>query len=149
MLPFRATAQARPTGVQEERGGGAMGEASNRRQRLRLNLPATLRGSMGLSGDLRVINLTPDGAMIEHGERLFQGQPCVLGLRLAGVNLRLRARVVWSQIYRVQSSPTGEEEIRFRSGLHFPDLPGGAEAHLRHYLGKLPLPKSDPPHGLD
>jgi hypothetical protein len=104
---------------------------------------------MGLAGDIRVINLSASGAMIEHLDRLAPGQPCVLTVPLAGVELRLRARVAWCQVHSVQNLPNGNGEIRFRSGLHFSDLPEDSASHLHHYLARLNAPKSEPTHGLE
>ncbi len=119
-----------------------MVKAADRRKRGRVNLQGTLRGTLGLGGEVRVINLSLGGAMIEHGEGLSPGQPCVLGLRLAGLDLRLRARVAWSRVHRASRSLGGESEVRFRSGLQFAELPEGAEVHLRHYLAGLRAPQA-------
>ncbi len=125
-----------------------MSQAPDRRQRARVNLPGGLRGPVGPARDVRVLNLSPSGAMIEHTGRFPPGQPCTLALRLAEVDLRLRARVVWSRLYTVRTSPPGEEEVRFRSGLQFLDVPGSADAHIRHYLATPRAPKVGPTHGL-
>jgi len=103
---------------------------------------------MGLAGDVRVVDLSPGGAMIEHVDHLAPGQPCVLNLRLGGVDLRLRGRAVWCQVHHFHSRLTGEGEARFRSGLHFSDVPEGAAAHICHYLATLRAPKTDPTYGL-
>jgi len=126
-----------------------MKNASNRRQRQRVTPPEVLPAWMGLRRDLRVINLSAEGAMIEHAERLSPGQTCVLGLRLAGVDLPLHARVVWSQVHGTGSGPSGQREIHFRSGLHFPDLPAGTATYIRQYLATLNGRKADTTHPLD
>ena len=117
----------------------------DRRRNCRVNIPGTLRGSIGLVG-VRVINLSPTGTLIEHRERLSPGQTSIFGLRLAGVDLRLPARVAWCRVHSVLSVPGGEGELRYRSGLHFSDLPQGAEAHLREYLASLGAAKVHPGH---
>ncbi len=126
-----------------------MSKAPDRRQRARVNLPGSLRGPIGPAGDVRVLNLSPGGAMIEHAGRFSPGQTCVLTLRLAEVDLHLRARIAWSRLYSVRTSPPGEEEVRFRSGLQFVDVPESAEGHIRHYLATLRGPKFDSTHGLE
>jgi len=111
-----------------------MKKASNRRQRQRVTLPGVLPASMGLRRELRVINLSPEGAMIEHLDRLAPGHPCILSLRFGGVDLHLGARVVWCQLHDIASGPPGQREIRYRSGLHFLHLSEVAASHIREYL---------------
>lgn len=119
-----------------------MVKAADRRKRGRVNLQGALCGTLGLSAEVRVINLSLGGAMIEHRERLSPDQPCLLGLRLAGLDLRLRARVVWSRAHSAGRTLGGESEVSFRSGLQFTELPEGAEVHLRQYLARLRAPKA-------
>ncbi len=110
---------------------------ANRRQRLRLAVPERLPGSVNLRTEVRVLNLSSDGAMIEHSERLFPGRTCTLFLQLPGNQVRLETQVVWSQVTRIQRDAPPEGGLRFRSGLHFGNLPEAAEAQLRDYLAML------------
>jgi hypothetical protein len=66
----------------------------DRRRRPRIPLPARLQGSLARWADLRVLDLSETGTLIEHGEPLVLGEACLLALRLGGVELRLQARVV-------------------------------------------------------
>ncbi len=122
---------------------------TDRRQRARVKVPGPVGGSVNLGSDVRVMDLSPDGAMIEHAKRLSPGAICVLCLHLAGVDLRLRGHVAWSQVHSARGNASGEGAILFRSGLHFPDLPERAAAHLRDYLATLSaaraLPTSEEP----
>ena len=114
------------------------------RQTVRADLAGSLLGSVDLRTDVHVINLSEDGAMIEHADHVAPGRTCILFLRLPGRDLRLGTQVIWSQVSKVSRGPNGEGGLRFRSGLHFPDLPEGAKAHLRDYLTSLGAPNSDP-----
>ena len=120
-----------------------MVRASERRQGMRVDLPGIVRGSVSLRIDVQVINLSPDGAQIEHAERLFPGNTCVLFLRIAQDNLRLGAEIVWSRVHRVQtlSSKTGEGELHYRSGMRFTNIPERIEAQIRNYLATLAPPQ--------
>ncbi len=122
---------------------------TDRRQRLRVKLPKSIWGFLGLRGHARVIDLSPGGAMIEHLEPRSPGESCVLGLRLAGVDLRLRTRIAWSQVHSAGKGPSGQAEIRFRSGLHFVDFPERVETHLRHYLATLREPEASTTGAVD
>ena len=125
-----------------------MENVSTRRRSQRVTPPEVLPASMGLRRDLRVINLSAEGAMIEHAERLSPGHTCALGLRLAGVDLSLHARVVWSQAYSAGSGPPVQREIRYRSRLHFPRLSEAAASHFRQYLTAVIGRKATPTYGL-
>ncbi len=117
----------------------------DRRRPRRIALRGALEGSLGLRGRARVLDLSPHGAQFEHARPLAQGETVVLTLRLGGVDLRLPARIAWTQPHRVQARPGGEAEPRFRSGIQFRDEGTGAETHIRHYL--TTLGRADP--GLD
>jgi hypothetical protein len=69
------------------------------------------------------VHLSPAGARVEHDHELSPGQGCVLDLRLDGVEVHLRAHVACCQLYSVGSELDGTEEVRYRSGLEFTDLP--------------------------
>ena len=118
-----------------------------RRRHERVDLPEVLHGSVDLRKEGQVINLSASGVMIEHAERLSPGATCVLFLRLLGADLCLRAQIVWSRVHTIQSTPHGEGAIRYRSGLHFPDLPEAAEARIRQYLASLMVSTADPIEG--
>ncbi len=116
-----------------------MARVIERRHLMRVNLPGIVRGSVSLRIDVQVVNLSPDGAQIEHAERLFPGSTCVLFMRVLDENMRLGAEIVWSRVHRVHtiSSRTGEGEIQYRSGLRFPNIAERSEAFIRNYLATL------------
>ena len=119
----------------------------DRRQRHRIPLPGTVHGTIGPSNDLRLVNLSPAGALIEHPHPLSPGQPCVLDLHLDGAEVHLRAHVAWCQVYSISSDTDRMEERRFRSGLYFTDLSESVAAQLRHYLVALDTQKARPARG--
>lgn len=134
-VPVRApeprSAQA---GTEPAWGKGRGMRSGDRRRRPRLTLLAKLEASVSHQEDVRVINLGPAGAMIEHGAPLASGGIRILALRLAGVDLRLRSRIAWSRVHSASKDLFGQKTIRYRSGLHFLDLPEAAEAHLQDFL---------------
>ncbi len=125
-----------------------MEKGLDRRRHRREQLHATLHGTAGLSSNLRVVDLSPAGASVEHAHDLSPGQPCVLDLSLDGVEVHLRAHVAWCQLYSVGSDPDGAEEVRYRSGLEFTDLSAEVVAHLQQYLATLKMPTSEGTHGI-
>ena len=118
-----------------------------RRQQVRANLPGNVQASVRLTDAVRVVNLSSSGALIEHAERLAQGGTLILALELGELDLRLRARVVWSQRSQGQTQPPPGSTFAFRSGLHFVEIPRETESHLQYYLATLirPLGRSKPP----
>ncbi len=127
-----------------------------RRRRVRVNLPASLEVSEGVRNDVRVINLSPVGAMIEHAVCLSPGESCFLSVRLAGADLCVQARVVWSRVHGSSESPGEAGMPLFRSGLQFRDVSEEAKDQMAQYLarpstsnghasngGKEPRPISD------
>jgi PilZ domain-containing protein len=117
-----------------------MVEAMERRQRPRFDLPGIVRGMVSLRMGAEILNLSVQGAKIDHMERLLPGGACVLSMRLGMENLRIGAQVVWSRVHSLQavSSKTGEGELHYHSGLRFPNLPERTEVQLRGYLDRVP-----------
>ena len=114
-----------------------------RRQGMRVDLAGIVRGAVSLRTGVQVINLGPDGAQIEHAERLFPGNTCLLSLRIGQDVLRVGAEVVWSRVHRVQtlSSKTGEGELHYRAGLRFTNIRERTGAQLRNYLATVSPPR--------
>ena len=116
------------------------------RRHIRLAAPATLEASVGLRIEVQVINLSPEGAMIEHREALSPGGSCHLFLRLGGAALSLQSRIVSSHVHSRRKGEDGDAQMRFRSGLYFPDLPEETLAPLQRYLTTLRPVPSNPDH---
>jgi len=111
----------------------------DRRRCGRVQPAKKLPAFVGDSASAQILNLGPTGAMVEHTTRLSPGYTCTFTLHLHAVDLRIRARVAWSQVYSTTPTLPGEQELRFRSGLSFL-LPEAAEAHLRRCLATWTSP---------
>lgn len=92
--------------------------ASERRQHLRLHLPDTRTGTLGLTTSVRLVDVSPAGARIEHTNLLAPGQACVLDVALADQALHLRGRVVWCQLHHIITDMEGRS-AQYHSGIHF------------------------------
>jgi hypothetical protein len=103
-----------------------------------------LQAFVGGSAGAQVLNLGARGAMVEHAIRLLPGHICTFSLHLGGLDLRIQARVAWSQVYSTSPTLPGERQLRFRSGLSFL-LPEAAEAHLQRCLAAWATPRSPTP----
>ena len=119
------------------------------RRRVRVQLPGCLQGSVSLRMDVQVINLSVDGAMIEHTAVLSPGAIFPLFLKIGGVDLCLRAHIVWSHVHSARKGENGDGEIRFRTGLNFRDVPKDVRAHLERYITAVSPAESDPQEGQD
>ncbi len=99
-----------------------MDKGLDRRQHRRAQVHGTVHGTVGLSSNLRIVDLSPAGAMVEHAHDLSPGQPCVLDLRLDGIEVHLRAHVAWCHLYSVGSAPEGGRggPLSVRPRLHRP-----------------------------
>ena len=121
-----------------------------RRRGRRVNLLRTVRGSVDLRIDVQVVDLSPDGVMIEHSATLAPGKMCVLMLPPVVGGARLKAFVAWSCVSQVCAGPSGDGGLRFRSGLHFPGLAAAVEVAIRKYLiaagGRRPRPMTATVH---
>jgi hypothetical protein len=105
----------------------------DRRQHRRVpvqRIPATV----ALAQTVRLVNLSPAGAMLEHREPLAPGQPCVLDLRAPTGDVHLRGHVVWSHLYSMSTPAEGEDDRQYRSGVCFADPPAQVDPQIRSLL---------------
>ena len=115
-------------------GKGEMAQQPERRRSARLPVPAQLSGR-GI-GELQVclLNLSPEGARIEHLRPLPDRALCFLDLPPALGGTSLQGEVVWSQITEYRPGPEGTSVLYFQSGLHFLMLTSEQEAQLAEAL---------------
>ncbi len=105
----------------------------NRPPRVPVNLAARLQTLEGRCSDVRLLNLSLEGALIAHADPLSPGATCFLWLPLPGADLPLLAAAVWTRAYR----PAKKESLPLRSGLHFCNPPAQARAYLQQLLAAL------------
>ncbi len=86
----------------------------------RITLPSQPAAWTRAPETVRFLDLSLNGARVEHLQLLHPGStyhlelPAVLGSRL------LAAQVVWSRVVGTEASPEGERLLRYQSGLMFP-----------------------------
>jgi hypothetical protein len=76
--------------------------------------------------EAEVLDLSLEGALVEHQGGLHLGSPCFLQLGIAGERLSIRCRVVHSQVSRKEAGGA----LYYQTGLEFVRLPRGAEQIL-------------------
>lgn len=73
-----------------------------------------------------VLDLSLEGALVEHQDMLPLGSPCILQLGIAGETLNVRCHVVHSRVSRREIGGG----LYYHTGLEFLDLPPQAEQTL-------------------
>jgi hypothetical protein len=68
---------------------------------------------------VHVLNLSPLGARIAHGDLLHGEVVCYLDLPPALGALRLTGRVAWTRLYRVEQTLEGDRRSHYESGIEF------------------------------
>lgn len=103
----------------------------------RLAVPWHLSGT-GLELRLvRLLDLSADGARIEHLEPLHEGMGCIIDLSPALRRLRLTGRVVWTGLRGGEQTLEGEQRLHYQSGLVFTGVTHEQQAALARALERL------------
>jgi len=114
-----------------------MADTSDRRSVARITVPLHLSGP-GLELRLvRLLDLSPEGARIEHLEPLREGVVCVVDLPPAIGRLRLTGRVVWTGVRGGEQNLAGERRLHYQSGLAFTGVTPDQQAVLARGLETL------------
>jgi hypothetical protein len=107
-----------------------MPQHAERRHVARLSIPAHLSGPAVDEHGVRLLDLSPQGARIEHVRRLPDWSICFLDLPRALGGLRLQGQVIWSQVAGRKTLADGRRVIYYRSGLRFSELTREQDAGL-------------------
>lgn len=114
---------------------GEATEGSLEQEHVRVNLPGTLETPGRGSVRVRVIDLGSTGGVIEHPDSIGTGEIGVLCVRLAGVNIRIRARFRYSHMTKIADFYETDGN-RMRSRLEFLPLTQSTEVALKKFLAK-------------
>lgn len=111
---------------------------TGRRKLPRASLSEDLQATLGADLPIEIVDLSLDGAQVEHRGPALPGNTHPLTLELAGERFLLAAEVMWSQASRTAPDPSGARVLLYRTGLRFHRLSEDAEAFLgaiiRRYL---------------
>jgi hypothetical protein len=123
-----------------------MVETPGHRRVARLSVPRRL-SDPGLEIRLvRVVDLSPEGARIEHGEPLNEGLACFVDLPPDLGRIRLTGRVVWTRLHKAEQTLEGERHVYYQSGLAWTTLTSEQRSGLAAALEKLRA-ATEPPRG--
>lgn len=94
-------------------------ETSERRRVARLTVPSHLGGFELELRLVRLLELSSEGARIEHPEPLHEGVVCFVDLPPALGRVRLTGRVVWTRLHKGEQTFEGDTRVYYQSGLAF------------------------------
>jgi hypothetical protein len=114
-----------------------MSASVERRGVVRLTIRGGLPTRVRPTREVRLLDLSPFGARIEHGTPLQPGVPYVLDLAPDLGGLPLAAEIVWTTRMGEAQIPEGEGRLRYQSGLVFLSLMRGQRAALGRFLEGL------------
>jgi PilZ domain-containing protein len=126
-----------------------MAETIERRRVARITVPSQIRGTGLENREVRLLDLSSDGARIAQEKALQPGAPCALILPPALGPVRLPARIIWSRLSGGEQTLEGERVFLHQSGLAFRGLTPEEQTALADALTKLKAaqrtPDSTPP----
>lgn len=114
-----------------------MEKTPERRQGKRLPVSGRPNGRVRATLDARLVDLSGNGARIEHLNLLRPGFLCTLELPQAVGDLSVQVQVVRSLVVGAEAGPTGERVLRYESGLVFTKLTPGQQESLAAILDRL------------
>lgn len=98
-----------------------MGARPDSRRVVRLTVPPPLREGELAHHRVHILNLSPLGARIAHGDLLHGEVVCYLDLPPALGALRLTGRVAWTRLQGTEQTFEGERRSHYESGIEFTD----------------------------
>jgi len=108
-----------------------------RRKGRRVSIPGRPGGRVRATLEARLLELGTTGARIEHHNLLRPGFTCTLELPQALGGLVLSVRVVRSAVVGMGKRATGEQVLRYESGVAFAELTTEQQATLESVVDRL------------
>ncbi len=109
----------------------------------RLTFSEPVAGAVSASHSIHILDLSLDGARLEHGIVLRPGTSCYLRFRLAASVLTVNCRVVWSKVVGREAKGPGGTGLTYHSGVQFDTLSREARAVLTAFLETTGLASPD------
>jgi hypothetical protein len=122
-----------------------MAKGLDRRHVARLPVPSQFSARGLALQPVRLIDLSPKGARIEHSDPLNEGLRCVIDLPPTLGRGTLSGRVVWTKLHRDEQGLEGERQRYYRSGLTWTGLTPEQQGALTAALELLTAAQGAPP----
>ncbi|MFQ5801567.1 MAG: PilZ domain-containing protein [Candidatus Methylomirabilales bacterium] len=103
----------------------------------RYEVEGQVAGHIGHIPKVSLINVSTDGALIEHSKIVRPGTLCFLTLLFPGKESTLKCRVVRSALHRSEVLTSGERDVIYRSGVEFLDASEAARQLINEYIDSL------------
>jgi len=107
-----------------------MATPPERRHIARLTIPSQFSDRALEHQQVRLVDLSPIGARIEHPDPLNAGLMCFVDLPLALGRGTLSGRIVWTKLHRNEQTSEGARQRYYRSGLTWTGLTPEQEGAL-------------------
>jgi len=122
-----------------------MTKRPERRQVARLTVPVQFSGPGREAHEVRLVDLSPKGARIEHFRPLPNWTLCILVLPPALGGIRLQGEAVWSRAVGRKQVAEGERLVYYQSGVTFKWLTAAQQTALTAALQILQAAQAAPP----
>ena len=123
-------------------------ERPERRRVARLTVPSHLGGFELELRLVRLLDLSSEGARIEHPGHLYEGAVCFVGLPPALGRVRLTGRVMWTRLHKAEQAFGGDKDLCYHSGLLFIEMTPEQQRALPAALEMLKTVHDTPEGGL-
>lgn len=122
-----------------------MAKRPDRRQVARLTIPSQVSGRALANPPVRLVDLSLQGARIEHPDPLNAGLRCFIELPPALGRGSLTGRVVWTKLHRNERTLEGARQRYYRSGLTWTGLTPEQQGALAAALELVKAAQETPP----
>jgi len=121
-----------------------MSKERERRHLARLTIPARFSDRPLEPQPVRLVDLSPKGARVEHPDRLNVGLVCLVDLPPALGRGSLNGRIVWTKLHRNEQTVEGRRQRYYRSGLTWTGLTPEQQSALMAALELLTAAQEAP-----
>lgn len=122
-----------------------MAKRPDRRHLARLTIPLQFSDRALEQLPVHLVDLSIQGARIEHPKRLNAGLLCFIDLPPTLGHGSLSGRIVWTKLHRHEQTLEGERQRYYRSGLTWTGLTPEQQGALTAALEILKVAPEDPP----
>jgi len=122
-----------------------MAKQPDRRRVARLPIPSRFSGPGLAEQPVRLLDLSREGARIEHARPVPDWTMCSLTLPPALGGTRLQGEVIWSHITGYNPAPAGKSRFVYQSGVTFILLTPAQQDALAAALKRLKAAREPPP----
>lgn len=91
-------------------------------------------GKVLYASDLKIVNISMDGAAIESTNRLVIGREYALNLKFGGQSLTVKGRVAWSNLSHSRIQKSGDVAPVYKTGIQFRNILNESSSNLISFI---------------